>query len=96
MSQNNCHWTVAHGPKLALRSVTSHLVTDMCIYSHAIVGVSPHDYGRAIVGYIICPTHTVRMGLELITGTGAKMAAFIVARELRATFINTLSSTTCH
>jgi hypothetical protein len=25
--------TVVHGPKLALRGVTSHLVTDMCMYS---------------------------------------------------------------
>jgi hypothetical protein len=45
-------------PKLALRGVTSHLVTDMCMYIHAVVGVSTHDYGRAMVGYI-CPTHTV-------------------------------------
>ena len=29
---------MAHGPKLALRGATSHLVTDMCMYSHAIVG----------------------------------------------------------
>jgi hypothetical protein len=61
---------VAHGPKLALRGVTSHLVTDMCMYSHAIVGVSPHDYGRAMVGYI-CPTHTVSVTYKLgVTAAG--------------------------
>eukprot|EP01047_Picozoa_sp_COSAG01_P078131 COSAG01_NODE_14318_length_1469_cov_2.920438_1_plen_103_part_10 len=58
------HYTVAHGPKLALRGVTSHLVTDMCMYSHAIVGVSPHDYGRAMAGYI-CPTHTESVHISL-------------------------------
>jgi hypothetical protein len=46
------------------RGVTSHLVTDMCMYSHAIVGVSPHEYGRAMVGYI-CPTHTVSVTYKL-------------------------------
>ena len=62
--------TVVHGPKLALRGVTSHLVTDMCMYSHAIVGVSPHDYGRAMVGYI-CPTHTVSVTYKLgVTAAG--------------------------
>jgi hypothetical protein len=70
MSQNNFHCTVVHGPKLALRGVTSHLVTDMCMYSHAIVGVSPHDYGRAMVGYI-CPTHTVSVTHKLgVTAAG--------------------------
>ena len=50
--------------------VTSHLVTDMCMYSHAIVGVSPHDYGRAMVGYI-CPTHTVSVTYKLgVTAAG--------------------------
>jgi hypothetical protein len=44
-----CHCTVAHGPKQALRGVTSHLVTDMCMYSHPIVGVIPHDCGRPMV-----------------------------------------------
>jgi hypothetical protein len=64
------HCTVAHGPKLALRGVTSHLVTDMCMYSHAIVGVSPHDNGRAMVGYI-CPTHTVSVTYKLgVTAAG--------------------------
>ena len=66
----NFHCTVAHGPKLALRGVTSHLVTDMCMYSHAIVGVSPHDYGRAMAGYI-CPTHTVSVTYKLgVTAAG--------------------------
>jgi hypothetical protein len=64
IAQKNFHCTVVHGPKLALRGVTSHLVTDMCMYSHAIVGVSPHDYGRAMVGYI-CPTHTVSVTYKL-------------------------------
>jgi hypothetical protein len=69
-SQKKIHCTVAHGPKLALRGVTSHLVTDMCMYSHAIVGVSPHDYGRAMVGYI-CPTHTVSVTYKLgVTAAG--------------------------
>jgi hypothetical protein len=36
----------------------------MCMYSHAIVGVSPHDYGRAMAGYI-CPTHTVSVTYKL-------------------------------
>ena len=40
------------GHKQALRGVTSHLVTDMCMYSHPIVGVSTHDYGRAMMWYI--------------------------------------------
>ena len=43
VSQKKIHCTVAHGPKLALRAITSHLVTDMCMYSHTIVGVGPHD-----------------------------------------------------
>jgi hypothetical protein len=30
----------------------------MCLYNHAIVGMSPYDYGREMVGYI-CRTHTV-------------------------------------
>jgi hypothetical protein len=39
-------------------------------YSHAIVGVSPHDYGRAMVGYI-CPTHTVSVTYKLgVTAAG--------------------------
>ena len=42
----------------------------MCMYSHAIVGVSPHDYGRAMVGYI-CPTHTVSVTYKLgVTAAG--------------------------
>eukprot|EP01049_Picozoa_sp_SAG25_P003363 SAG25_NODE_193_length_12184_cov_5.527844_4_plen_103_part_00 len=70
ISQKTIHCTVAHGPKLALRGVTSHLVTDMCMYSHAIVGVSPHDYGRAMAGYI-CPTHTVSVTYKLgVTAVG--------------------------
>ena len=69
-AQKTFHCTVVHGPKLALRGVTSHLVTDMCMYSHAIVGVSPHDYGRAMVGYI-CPTHTVSVTYKLgVTAAG--------------------------
>jgi hypothetical protein len=68
--QKHFHCTVVHGPKLALRGVTSHLVTDMCMYSHAIVGVSPHDYGRAMVRYI-CPTHTVSVTYKLgVTAAG--------------------------
>jgi hypothetical protein len=44
------HCTVAHGPKQeALRGVTPHFVTDMCMYSHATVGVSPHDCGMPMV-----------------------------------------------
>jgi hypothetical protein len=39
----------ATGHKQALRSVTSHLVTDMCMYSHANVGVSPHNCEKAMV-----------------------------------------------
>jgi hypothetical protein len=64
--------TVAHGPKLALhvRGATSHLVTDMCMYSHAIVGVSPHDYGRATMWYM-CPTHAVSVTYRLgVTAAG--------------------------
>ena len=69
-SQKNFHCTVVHGPKLALRGVTSHLVTDMCMYSHAIVGVSPHDYGRVMAGDI-CPTHTVSVTYKLgVTAAG--------------------------
>jgi hypothetical protein len=70
IAQKKIHCTVAHGPKLALRGVTSHLVSDMCMYSHTIVGVSPHDYGRAMVGYI-CPTHTVSVTYKLgVTAAG--------------------------
>ena len=65
---------MAHGPKLALRAITSHLVTDMCMYSHAIVGVSPHDYGSAMVRHI-CPTHAVsvthRPGVTVVVGKEA-------------------------
>jgi hypothetical protein len=56
--------------KLALRGVTSHLVTDMCMYSHAIVGVSPHDYGRATMWYM-CPTHAMSVTYRLgVTAAG--------------------------
>ena len=59
-----------HSPKLALRGVTSDLVTDMCMYYHGIIGVSPHDYGRAMVGYIR-PTHTVSVTYKLgVTAAG--------------------------
>jgi hypothetical protein len=69
-NKKDFHCTVAHGPKLALRGVTSHLVTDMCMYSHAIVGVSPQDYGRAMAGYI-CLTHTVSVTYKLgVTAAG--------------------------
>jgi hypothetical protein len=37
------------GHKQALRGVTSHLVTDMCMYSHANVGVSPRNCGKVMV-----------------------------------------------
>eukprot|EP01047_Picozoa_sp_COSAG01_P000809 COSAG01_NODE_16_length_40091_cov_15.728646_22_plen_104_part_00 len=37
------------GHKQALRGVTSHLITDMCMYSHANVGVSPRNCGKAMV-----------------------------------------------
>jgi hypothetical protein len=37
-SQKQFLFPVAHGPKLALRGVTPHLVTDMRMYSHATVG----------------------------------------------------------
>jgi hypothetical protein len=75
---------VAHSPKLALRGVTSHLVTDMCMYSHAIVGVSPHEYGRAMVGYI-CPTHTVSVTYKLgVTAAGMiEHASLLEATEDR-------------
>jgi hypothetical protein len=39
-------------------------ITDMCMYIHTIVGVSIHDYGRAMAGYI-CPTHTVSVTYKL-------------------------------
>ena len=59
-----------YGHKHALRGVTSHLVTDTCMYSHAIVGVTPHDYGRAMAG-CICPTHTVSVTYKLgVTAAG--------------------------
>eukprot|EP01047_Picozoa_sp_COSAG01_P015916 COSAG01_NODE_803_length_13459_cov_9.995808_5_plen_64_part_00 len=35
-----------------IKGVTSHLVTDMCMYSRTIVGVSPHDYGRTVLWHI--------------------------------------------
>jgi hypothetical protein len=38
--------------------------TNMCMYSHAIVGVGPHDYGGEMVGYM-CPTHTVSVTYRL-------------------------------
>jgi hypothetical protein len=82
ISQNNFHCTVMHGPKLALRGVTSHLVTGMCMYSHAIVGVSPQNYGRAMVGYI-CPTHTVSVTYKLgVTAAGmTEHASLLEATE---------------
>eukprot|EP01047_Picozoa_sp_COSAG01_P014449 COSAG01_NODE_704_length_14147_cov_5.083648_1_plen_153_part_10 len=49
VSPKKSHCTVVHGPKLALRGVTSHLVTGMCMHSHAIVGVSPQQGLRGIV-----------------------------------------------
>jgi hypothetical protein len=39
--------------------VTPHLVTDMCMYSHEIVGVGPQDYGRAMVEVHMSHTHRV-------------------------------------
>jgi hypothetical protein len=50
--------------ELALRGVTSDLVTDMCMYCHGIIGVSPHDYGRALL-WQICPTHAVLVTYRL-------------------------------
>jgi hypothetical protein len=47
-----------YGHKQALRGVTSHLVTDMCMYSHANVGVSPHNCGKVTVR-TTCPAHAV-------------------------------------
>eukprot|EP01049_Picozoa_sp_SAG25_P004343 SAG25_NODE_271_length_10616_cov_28.967091_11_plen_187_part_00 len=59
-----------HSPKLALRGVTSDLVTDMCMYCHGIIGVSPHDYGRAML-WQICPTHAVSVTYRLgVTAAG--------------------------
>ena len=58
------------GHKQALRGVTSHLVTDMCMYCHGIIGVSPHDYGRALL-WQICPTHAVSVTYRLgVTAAG--------------------------
>jgi hypothetical protein len=58
-AQKVFHCTVARGPKMSLRGVTPHLVTDMCMYSHEIVGVGPQDYGRAMVEVHMSHTHRV-------------------------------------
>jgi hypothetical protein len=59
-----------HSPKLALRGVTSDLVTDMCMYCHGIIGVSTHDYGRALL-WQISPTHAVSVTYRLgVTAAG--------------------------
>jgi hypothetical protein len=51
-------------------------------YSHAIVGVTPHDYERAMAG-CICPTHTVSVTYKLgVTTAGMiEVASLLEATE---------------